>query len=74
MQMNLRSIVGYKKPYTNTQLLYDSLYVKCPAYTNPYRYQIDKQIPRAWSAQTEKTKLGVTANGYQISLWNDSEI
>lgn len=44
--MNFENIM--KRPVTEDQILYDSIYRKCPEWTNPQRQNIGYVVARDW--------------------------
>lgn len=48
---------------------YDSIYVKCPKYTNPLR-----QKGASWLQKSEGRRINRCANRYGVSLENDENV
>lgn len=42
--------------------------MKCPEQTNLQRQEVDQWLPGAGG------RMGVTANGYRVSIWGDGNI
>lgn len=60
-----------KKPARKGNVLYDSFYMKCPQYANMQSLKTDQCLSGTGRGEKE---LGVTANDYRISFWNDENL